>query len=155
MPDQGQVGASTLLRVAFPKRELLESITMKIRFAAPLLALGLLGLSACGGGGSSTGGTVPADADVVVKATEGIAWNAKEYTATATDGKVTIYGENDSSIAHNLYVLDENENVMGDYIDLPSNGSNGTRVFPLTPGNYRIVCKVPGHNNMNSALVVS
>ena len=97
-----------------------------------------------------TGGTVPADADVVVKAVEGITWDAKEYTATATDGKVTIFGENDASIAHNLYVLDENGKVMGDYIDLPSNGINGTRVLPLTPGTYHIVCKVPGHNNMNS-----
>jgi hypothetical protein len=155
MPDQEQIGGSTMLGVAFPKRELLESGSMKTRFAAPLLALGLLGISACGGGGSSTGGTVPAEADVVVRATEGIAWNAKEYTATATDGKVTIYGENGSSVAHNLYVLDASDKVMGDYIDLPRNGSNGTRVLPLTPGNYRIVCKVPGHNNMNSALVVS
>jgi hypothetical protein len=128
---------------------------MKIRFALPVLALGLLGLSACGGGSSSTGGTVPADADVVVKAQEGIAWNAKSFTATATDGKVTIYGENDASIGHNLYVLDENGKVMGDYIDLPTHGSNGTRVLPLTPGTYHIVCKVPGHNNMNSTLTVS
>ena len=98
---------------------------MTTRLATPLLAvataLGLLTLSACGGG-SSTPASVPADADVVVKAEEGIQWNEKSYTATATDGKVTIFGENDSALAHNLYVLDSNDKVVGDYIDLPTQG---------------------------------
>jgi plastocyanin len=131
---------------------------MSTRFATPLLAVvtavGLLTLSACGGG-STTPASVPADADVVVTAEEGIAWDAKSYTATATDGKVTVFAENNSALAHNVYVLDSNDKVMGDFIDLPSKGSSGTRVLPLTPGTYHIVCKVPGHNNMNAELVVS
>ncbi len=118
-----------------------------------LVAAGLLGLSACGGGSSSSSNTVPADADVVVRAVDGIAWNAKEYTAVA--GEVTIYGVNDSPVAHNLYVLDESEAVIGDFIDLPRRGDEGTRVFTLEAGAYRIVCKIPGHASMNSALTVS
>jgi plastocyanin len=131
---------------------------MTTRLAAPFFAVattvGLLTLSACGGG-SSTPASVPADADVVVKAEEGIQWNAKSFTATATDGKVTLFAENDSALAHNVYVLDSNDKVQGTFIDLPTKGSSGTRELSLAPGTYRIVCKVPGHNNMNSELVVS
>ena len=129
---------------------------MTTRRIAPLTALVVAGLStlaACGGG-ATTGGTVPADADVVVKAVEGVAWNQKSFEATATDGKVTIYVENDASIAHNMYVLDANDKTQGSYVDLPTNGSHDTRVLELAPGTYRIVCKVPGHNNMDSTLTV-
>ena len=132
---------------------------MRTRLAAPLLAgtlsvVALLGLSACGGSSTSSD-TVPPTADVVVRAVEGIAWNEKAYTATATDGKVEIYGVNDASIAHNLYVLDGNDKVIGDYINLPQRGASGTLVLPLEPGEYHIVCKIPGHNNLNSTLTVS
>jgi len=129
---------------------------MKIRRAAPLAAciaiVGLLGLSACGGDSESST-TAPADADVVVRAVEGIAWDAEEYSAEA--GDVTLYGVNASSIAHNLYVLADDDSVVGDYIDLPKRNSDGTRVFPLEAGTYKIVCKIPGHANMTAALVVS
>lgn len=129
---------------------------MSTRLATPLLAVatavGLLTLSACGGG-SSTPASVPADADVVVKAVDGIAWNSKSFSAAA--GKVVIFGENNSSIAHNLYVLDSADKVVGDFIDLPKRGSNGTRQLELTAGTYHIVCKIPGHNNMRSTLTVS
>lgn len=122
---------------------------------ASFAAAGLLTLSACGGGGSSTGGTAPAEADVVVRARDGIVWDQKAYTATATEGKVTIFAVNDSPLAHNMYVEDEAEKVIGTHVDLPNNGSSGTVVLDLSPGTYRIVCKVPGHSNMNSSLTVS
>jgi plastocyanin len=100
--------------------------------------------------------TVPDSAATVdVKAIEGVAWEKKAYTATAKDGKVTINGSNTSSIAHNLYVVDTAGTVIGDFINLPSKGSKDARVLPLAPGTYHIVCKVPGHNNMNSTLTVS
>lgn len=126
---------------------------MSKRLAAPLAALGLFALTACGGG-STTENTVPADADVVVRAVEGVAWDSKAYTATADDGKVTIYAVNDSSIAHNMYVLGADDAVIGSHIDLAKKGSDGTAVYSLTPGDYRIVCKVPGHASMNSSLTV-
>lgn len=120
----------------------------------PLLAAGLLALAACSAGGDSSTNTVPADADVVVRAVDGIAWNQDEYTATAGDGKVKIYAVNDSGIAHDMYVLD-GENPIGDFIDLPKRGSDGALVYELAPGEYRIVCKIPGHANMNSKLTVN
>ena len=122
---------------------------------AAFAAASLLLLAACGGGSDSgTPATAPADA-LVVKAKDGIAWDAKTYSATAVDGKVTIFGENDSPLAHNLYVLDGSDKVIGSHIDLPKKGSNGTLVFDLAPGTYKIVCKIPGHSNMNSSLTVS
>ncbi len=124
-------------------------------FATLLIAVGLTGLAACGGG-ATTGGTVPADVDVVVKAIDGVAWDQKSYEATVGGklGGVAIYVENDSSIAHNMYVLDANDNVQGTYVDLTTKGSSATAVLPLAPGTYHIVCKVPGHNNMNATLTV-
>jgi plastocyanin len=90
-----------------------------------------------------------------VVAVDGVAWASKSYTATAKDGKVTITGKNASSIAHNLYVLDSSGAIIGDFINLPKNGSADTRVLPLSPGTYHVVCKVPGHSNMNSTLTVN
>ena len=131
--------------------------TMKRTLTGTLLtsfvAAGLLALNACSGGGSSSSNTVPADADVVVRAVDGIAWDQGEYTATAVDGKVKIYAVNDSSIAHNMYTL-EGDTAVGDFIDLPKRGSDGALVYELAPGEYRIVCTIPGHNNMNSTLIV-
>jgi len=128
---------------------------MSKRLATPLVALGLLALTACGGGSSTTNNTVPADADVVVRAKDGVLWNKKAYEATATGGKVTIYAVNDSSITHNMYVLGADDAVIGTHIDLPKKGSDGTVVYDLAPGEYHIVCKVPGHASMNSTLTVS
>ena len=123
------------------------------RLITPFLALGLVALGACGGGGSSTN-TVPADADVVVRAVDGIAWNQDDYTATAVDGKVKIYVVNDSGIAHDMYV-EAGDTPVGDFIDLPKRGSDGALVYDLAPGEYRIVCKIPGHANMDSTLTVT
>jgi plastocyanin len=124
-----------------------------LRRIAPFFAAGLVVLGACSGGGSTSSNTVPADADVVVRAVDGIAWNQDEYSATAVDGKVKIYAVNDSGIAHDMYVKD-GDTPVGDFIDLPRRGDDGALVYDLAPGEYRIVCLIPGHNNMDSTLVV-
>lgn len=123
-------------------------------FVATLLAVGaLLTISACGGDGASAG-TAPAGVDVEVRAIDGIAWNAASYTATATDGSITLFGANDSSLPHNIFVVDADGNDVGTSIDLPTRGSSGTLDVQLAPGEYRIVCRIPGHTNMDSALTV-
>lgn len=129
---------------------------MKTRIVVPaVLAISAaIGLAACGGG-STTPATVPADADVVVRAKDGILWDSKSYTATADGGKVTVYAVNDSGIAHNMYVLDEADKVIGGHVDLPKRGSDGALVYELAPGTYHVVCKVPGHANMKATLTVS
>jgi plastocyanin len=127
----------------------MKRLPLTLLFAAALIAIG-----ACSGGGSTgSDNTVPADADVVVRAVDGIAWDHDEYTATATDGKVKIYTVNNSGLPHNLFVLDDDKSI-GDFIDLPRRGDDGALVYELVPGEYRIVCKIPGHGNMNSKLVV-
>ena len=128
--------------------------TINVKLITPFLAVGLLALGACGDGGSSSSNTVPADTDVVVRAVDGIAWNADEYSAAAVDGKVKIYVVNDSGIAHDMYVL-QGDTPIGDFVDLPKRGSDGALVYELTPGEYRIVCKIAGHANMDSKLVVT
>ncbi len=128
--------------------------TLHRTLTAPLLALGLVALGACGGGGDGSTNTVPPDADVVVRAVDGIAWNADSYTATAVDGKVKIYAVNDSGIAHDMYI-EQGDTPVGDFIDLPKRGSDGALVYELAPGEYRIVCKIAGHANMDSALTVA
>ncbi|MDO8362104.1 MAG: hypothetical protein Q7V88_04345 [Actinomycetota bacterium] len=140
---------------------------MRFRSATPLAAVGaltLLGLSACGGdssGGSTAAcGSITAtvadvseeDADVVVKATDGIIWNAKEYSAAGEE--FTLYGVNTSQLPHNLQVRCADGSSAGLPIDLPSKGSSGAITITAQPGQYRIVCLIPGHSAMNSALNV-
>ena len=119
---------------------------------APLFAL----MAAACGGGSSTPTTAPEGVDVEVFAVDGIAWNTTTYRATAEDGEVTIFGSNNSGLQHNLHIQDgDGAAVTADFIDLPSRGSSGSLTVALEPGEYRIVCLVPGHQKMNSLLVVS
>jgi plastocyanin len=123
-------------------------------FAVAGAGLALVGLTACGGGGSSSAATVPADAGLVVKAVGTIAWDAKSYEATATNGTLTIALKNESSLAHNLYVLDSSNTANSKHLEVVSNGDVDSGTFELAPGTYSIVCRVPGHGAMNSTLTV-
>lgn len=128
---------------------------MNFKVTAPLLAIGLFGLAACGGSARTTT-TAPAAADIVVRAQDGIRWNASEYTASAADGPIALYAVNDSSIAHNLHIVDADGNDVGSPIDLPSKGVSGTDELDLAPGEYRIVCKIAGHSGtMNAKLTIT
>jgi hypothetical protein len=125
-------------------------------FVAPsMLAAGITLLAACGGGGSSgVKDTVPADADLVVKAVGTISWDAKSYEATATNGVVTIAVDNESSLAHNLYVIDADKKANSVFLEVASKGDIDSGEFTLAPGEYSIVCRVPGHGAMNSTFIV-
>jgi len=127
---------------------------MQSRFLTPVLAVALLALGACGAERAS-GGTAPTGVDIEVRALDGTAWNATAYTATSTDGTITIFAANDSSLPHNLQVLDKNGKDVGKLVDLSSPGDSKTVELNIAPGEYRIVCEIPGHTNMNSSLTVS
>lgn len=127
---------------------------MKTWFLTPVVTVALLALGACGGERASSG-TAPAGVDVEVHALDGIAWDAQAYTATAVDGVITIFAANDSSLPHNLQVLDKDGNDVGKLVDLANPGASTTVELAIAPGEYRIVCEVPGHTNMNSTLTVS
>lgn len=128
--------------------------SMKIRFLSPIVAVALLVLAACGGERASSG-TAPTDVDVEVRAIDGIAWNAQAYTATATNGVINIFAANDSSLPHNLQVLDKDGKDVGKLVDLASPGASTTFELTIAPGEYRILCEIPGHTNMDSTLTVS
>ncbi|CAB4362576.1 MAG: hypothetical protein F2681_01775 [Actinobacteria bacterium] len=131
------------------------SSTVSTRISAVVLGVSLAMLAACGGSGS-TAGTVPADADVTVRAKEGLVWDAKSYTATSHDGTVILYGVNDSGLAHNLHIVDKDDKDVTTGIDLAGSGSSGTMTLTVAPGEYRIVCKIPGHSGtMNATLTVN
>lgn len=127
---------------------------MKTRFLTPVVAVALLAVAACGGERAATG-TAPADVDIEVRAVDGILWNASAYTATATNGSITIFAANDSTLPHNLQVLDKDGKDVGTLVDIAKSGSTATVKLQITPGEYRIVCEVPGHTNMDSTLTVT
>jgi plastocyanin len=121
---------------------------------ATLFAASLVALSSCGGSSSSTPDyTIPADADLVVKAIPSIRWDANAYTATAGDIKVFL--ANDDSVKH-ILVIRQGDKVVGDLeLAVIKNGDAATGTINLQPGAYSVYCIIPGHGNMNSALTVS
>ena len=127
---------------------------MKSRILTPVLAVALLTLAACGGERASSG-TAPTDVDVEVRAVDGILWDAEAYTATAVDGVITIFVANDSALPHNMQVKDMDGKDVGKLVDIVSPGSSDTVELSIAPGDYRIVCEIPGHTNMDSSLTVS
>jgi plastocyanin len=125
---------------------------MRIRFATPLAVAATLALAACGGS-SSSDTTTPSDADVVVKAIEGILWEKDTYTATA--GEVTIEAVNDSSAPHNLHLLDSTNTDLGIKLDIPVKGRSADTTLTLKAGTYTIICTIPGHRGMKATLTVT
>src|SRR3954452_16759889 len=123
--------------------------------AVPFLALGL---GACGssdgGNGSGAAATAPSSA-LVVTAIEGIAWDSKTYAATAVDGKVEIAGKNDSSLPHNLHIIDKDNVDVGLSLAMSNKGDVKTGSVALAPGTYQVICTIAGHGNMKSTLTVS
>lgn len=126
---------------------------MQTRFLAPLALVGALALAACGGGdgGSSTGTTLPAD--LTVRAIDGILWDSPEYTATA--GEITISVVNDSTLPHNLHIVDPGGVQLPEIWDIPARGDIVNDTVTLAAGTYTLICTIPGHANMKSTLVVS
>jgi plastocyanin len=127
---------------------------MKFRslLAVPFVVASLAGCSSGSGGGS--GATVPANA-TLVKAIEGIAWDAKTYAATAVDGKVTLSVRNDSSLPHDLHLIDAESVDVGLALIVSSKSDVDTKTIPLAPGSYQVICTIAGHGNMKATLTVS
>ena len=121
--------------------------------AVPLLVLALVG---CGSSGGSSGvsATAPSDA-LVITAIEGIAWDAKTYAAPAVDGKVKIAAKNDSSLPHNLHLVDSNSVDVGVSLAINKKGDIDTQSVTLAPGSYQVICTIAGHGNMKATLTVT
>lgn len=124
------------------------------RLSATALSVAtLFSVAACGGGSSGPSYTVPADADLVVKAVPTIRWDFDEYTAPA--GEISVFMANDDNVKHILVIL-EDDKVVGDF-ELVTNkrGDTDSGTITLEPGEYRIYCTIPGHSSMDSLLTVS
>ncbi len=121
--------------------------------AVPFIALSL---ASCGssGGDSSSDATLPAGT-VVITAIEGIAWDKPSYEAASVDGKVSIAVKNQSSLPHDLHLIDPESVDVG--IDLEVNGRNDidSTSVPLAPGDYKVICTIAGHANMKATLTVT
>jgi plastocyanin len=119
--------------------------------AVPFVALALAG---CGSSSGGSSGTVPAGA-TVIKAIDGIAWDAKTYSATAVGGQVTIALQNDSSLPHNLHLIDSGRVDVGLALDVADRGKGHIGTTALKPGTYTVICTIAGHGNMKASLTVS
>jgi plastocyanin len=126
---------------------------MKFRtlVAVPFVALALVGCSSSGGGSDAT---TPAGATVIT-AIDGIAWDAKTYTATAVDGRVTIAAKNNSTLPHNLHLLDAENVDVGVAFEISGRNDIDTKSVALAPGTYQVICTITGHGNMKATLTVS
>ena len=128
---------------------------MKFRtlVAVPFVALSLVGCGS-GGSGSGSGGTTPANATVIT-AIEGIAWDAKTYTATPVNGKITLALRNNSSLPHNLHLLNAENVDQGVALDVKGRNDVHTLDYTLAAGTYKVICTIAGHGNMKATLTVT
>ena len=126
---------------------------MRLRslITVPVVALALAACGSSSGGGSDT---IPANA-TVIRAIEGISWDAKSYTATSVSGKVTLTLKDQSTVPHNLHLLDSDNVDMGVALDVSGNGDVHTATVSLAPGTYQVICTIAGHGNMKATLTVN
>lgn len=87
----------------------------------------------------------PAADDVQVVA-RGVEFNTDEIVVEA--GETGFWLDNQDSIRH-TFTIEE----LGYEIDAPSTSAQRA-VFDLEPGQYQVICAVPGHENMTIDLVV-
>jgi plastocyanin len=130
---------------------------MKFRtlLAVPFIAVSIAGCGSSGSGSSNGGGATLPAGTLVIKAVEGIAWDAKSYAATAVGGKVNIAIEDDSSLPHNLHLLDSNNVDVGLALSVQERGDVKSDDYPLAPGTYQVICTIAGHGNMKATLTVT
>jgi plastocyanin len=121
--------------------------------AVPFVALALVGCSSSDGG-SGGGATTPANATVIT-AIEGIAWDAESYAATAVDGKVAIAVTNQSSLPHDLHLIDAESVDVGLDLKVDNKGDTDSASVALAAGSYQVICTIAGHANMKATLTVS
>ena len=109
--------------------------------AAGLVAVALLGVSACGGGG---GGTAQPSGSIKVTMTE---FKFDPSNIVVPHGKVVFYVVNAGTVAHDMIVADGSGNrVAGS--DLVSSGeATVLTIDNLAAGTYSFYCDQPGHRD--------
>ena len=96
------------------------------------------------------------DRAVEVDAGPGLKLDKTEYTATATNGVVTIAYINKDSQRHTLVVVGEDKVIEGNKLVVAGRNAIAVGQFNLKPGKYTIYCDVPGHSaSMKATLTVA
>ncbi len=131
---------------------------MRSRLFAPtfLSVIGIsigIGLLAGCSGSSSDAGTVPADADLIVTAEEGIRLDSPTYSTKPGDAVVAYV--NNSSLPHNLHFVTADGSELPSILEVAQKGQTATKTVKLEPGTYTLICTIPGHSNMKATLTVA
>jgi uncharacterized cupredoxin-like copper-binding protein len=140
-----------------------------LRYLPALLLVGGLAfaLVACGSSTSAGSDQGSGGATTVTKFAEGVAdqkvevsadpsgsmkWTKQMYMVTA--GDVTFVVKNPSVVIHNFVV--EGPGVKATSANIKANGTLNATLRDLKPGEYKIVCTIPGHREagMVATLVV-
>ncbi|MEO6123167.1 MAG: hypothetical protein ABIR32_05615 [Ilumatobacteraceae bacterium] len=125
---------------------------MKNRIGLAVGLVALVTLGSCGGSDSAKpAASIPVGA-LEIDAGPGLKWGQSQYTAQA--GEVTVAMVNRDSQLHSLVIVDGNKKTQGPELEVGKGGDVDTGTFTLAPGEYQILCLVPGHNNMKATLTV-
>ena len=109
-------------------------------------------LAACGGSSASEPVVIPDTVGLEVHAVSGLKFDASSYTATAGDIEVAYV--NEDSIRHTLVVVEGDTKVGSFELKVNKSGDVDLGTINLPPGNYVLLCTVPGHQNMKADLTV-
>lgn len=121
--------------------------------AAAVASLSLLALTACGSSsGSSAPNTIPADAGLVVRAGPGIRFDKSDYTAAA--GTLKLAYVDDDAQLHTLVLVAPDGSTLPHELEVNRSGAIDVGTYTLTPGTYKVLCRIPGHENMKATLTV-
>ena len=100
----------------------------------------------------STAETVPADVGLEVDAGPGIKFATTSYSAVAGDVKV-VYKNLDAQ-RHTLAIIAADGTTLPGELEVFKSGDIEVRNFTLVSGTYKLICTVPGHENMKATLDV-
>jgi uncharacterized cupredoxin-like copper-binding protein len=123
----------------------MTTATKRAGFAALGLAA-VLGLGACGGGGSDGEAKEPGRVESDAAAPGALRIEAHEFALAPKDlraapGTVAIEYMNAGAIPHTLVI----DRVGGLKLEVASKGDVDTGTVKLEPGSYTIYCDIPGH----------
>jgi plastocyanin len=121
--------------------------------SAAVTLAALAGLTACGSDGDSTAKTLPANVGLEVDAGPGIRYAKDSYTAIAGDVLVALV--NNDTQRHTLLVIAEDGTTLPGHLEVAKSGAFDTKEFTLAAGTYKLICDVPGHEDMKATLTVN
>jgi plastocyanin len=130
----------------------MPAMSTRTVLTASVLALAGMALAACGSDGGGSGATLPADVGLVVDAGPGLKFGAESYTSAA--GDVVIALENKDTQRHTMLIVDGDNRTLPGHLEVSTSGQIDSNDYALVPGEYKLICDVPGHEDMKATLTV-